>query len=166
MRAHRGLCCILANLARAYRHGGCRTGPGQIVTSNLFPILGVSRFWAAGSLRMRIRQARSQPPSSVTSFGEGASMERPLHWPSNPELWLSGIALSPARPWHEYFGVGRLKTGITWNRLLSDGSSVGAFGVVNSEYQRWRTIESLRTEVSGDSRLPLMVLMSAVVFCF
>ena len=30
-----------------------------------------------------------------------------------PELWTSGIALSPAHAWNDYFAVGRLKPGIT-----------------------------------------------------
>ena len=30
-----------------------------------------------------------------------------------PELWISGIALSPAHAWNDYFAVGRLKRGIT-----------------------------------------------------
>jgi len=33
-----------------------------------------------------------------------------------PELWVSGIALSPAHTWNDYFGIGRLKP---WDQLAT-----------------------------------------------
>ena len=168
--------------------------PCQIVTSNLFPILGVSPFLGRRLHSMRIRQAERTAILSYQLWrrrfnGEATAIGRSIdlngisytvvgvmpasfsglytsRYGDNPELWLSGIALSPARPWHEYFGVGRLKTGISLEQAARQMDQVSErLELSIPSIKGWRAqIESLRTEVSGDSRLPLMVLMSAVVF--
>lgn len=169
--------------------------PCQIVTSNLFPILGASPF--LGRVFTADEDQAGAQPTAILSYqlwrrrfnGEATAIGRSVdlngisytvvgvmptsfsglytsRYGDNPELWLSGIALSPVRPWHEYFGVGRLKTGISLEQAARQMDQVSErLELSIPSIKGWRAqIESLRTEVSGDSRLPLMVLMSAVVF--
>jgi putative ABC transport system permease protein len=83
-----------------------------------------------------------------------------------PELWLSGIALSPTRVWNDYFGIGRLKPGITLKQAeaRTDRISV-AIEPMHPDLKCWRAqLMTLRTNASGDTRPALFVLMGAVIF--
>lgn len=83
-----------------------------------------------------------------------------------PELWMSGIALSPLHAWNDYWGIGRLKLGISLQQaqVRMDGVSL-RLEQVHSGLQGWRAqLTSLRSHASGDTRLALLVLMGAVLF--
>ena len=83
-----------------------------------------------------------------------------------PELWVSGIELSPALTWNDYFGIGRLKPGITLRQAEARMDPISArIGQVHPDLKGWRAdLISLRTMLSGDTRSALMVLMGAVIF--
>jgi putative ABC transport system permease protein len=83
-----------------------------------------------------------------------------------PELWVSGIGLSPVLIWNDYFGIGRLKPGVTLQQAEARMDLVSArIGQVHPDLKGWRAdLMSLRTMLSGDTRLALMVLMGAVIF--
>jgi putative ABC transport system permease protein len=169
--------------------------PCEIVTSNLFPLLGgapfLGRVFTADEDRVGSQPTailsyelwRRRFNADATAIGRGFDINGTSYtlvgvMPASfshlytsrdghdPELWLSGIALSPTRPWHEYFGVGRLRTGISLDQAARQMDQVSArLELSIPSIKGWRAqIESLRTEVSGESRLPLIVLMSAVVF--
>ena len=83
-----------------------------------------------------------------------------------PELWISGIALSPARAWNDYFAVGRLKQGITLDQAEVRMNQLSTrLEKENPDLSGWRAqLESLRTTLSGGNRPGLLVLMGAVIF--
>lgn len=85
---------------------------------------------------------------------------------SGSALWLSGIALSPANVWNDYFGVGRLKAGSTMQQASMLMDTVSArMEPQYPELKGWRAqLMTLRTMRSGDTRPALLVLMGAVVF--
>ena len=85
---------------------------------------------------------------------------------SEAELWLSGIALSPAHVWNDYFGIGRLKPGTNLQQasMLMDAVSIRIESMY-PDLKGWRSqLMSLRTMRSGDVRPALLVLMGAVLF--
>jgi putative ABC transport system permease protein len=83
-----------------------------------------------------------------------------------PELWISGIALSPAHAWNDYFALGRLKQGITLHQAELRMNQVSTrLERENPDLVGWRPqLESLRTTLSGGTRPALLVLMGAVTF--
>jgi len=83
-----------------------------------------------------------------------------------PELWISGIALSPAHAWNDYFAVGRLKRGITLHQAEVRMNQVSTrLERENPELVGWLAqLESLRATLSGGTRPALLVLMGAVTF--
>jgi putative ABC transport system permease protein len=83
-----------------------------------------------------------------------------------PELWLSGIGLSPAQTWNDYFGIGRLKPGITLQEAEARMDPISVrIGQLHPGLMGWRAdLMSLRTMLSGDTRPALVVLMGAVIF--
>jgi len=83
-----------------------------------------------------------------------------------PELWISGIALSPIHTWNDYFGVGRLKPGVTLEQAEARLAPVSIrLEQTNPGLKGWRPeLMSLRAAVSGDTRPALIVLMGAVAF--
>ena len=83
-----------------------------------------------------------------------------------PELWISGIALSPAHAWNDYFAVARLKHGITLHQAEMRMNQVSTrLERENPDLVGWRAqLESLRTTLSGGTRPALLVLMGAVTF--
>jgi putative ABC transport system permease protein len=97
-----------------------------------------------------------------------ASFSRLYSTPGNPlpELWISGIALSPAHAWNDYFAVGRLKNGISVQQAEGQMDQVSArLEGENSDLAGWRAqLETLRTTLSGGMRPGLLVLMGAVTF--
>ena len=83
-----------------------------------------------------------------------------------PELWLSGIGLSPTLAWNDYFGIGRLKPGITLQQAEARMNIVSErIEPMNNDLKGWRAqLMTLRTNASADSRPALLVLMGAVIF--
>ena len=83
-----------------------------------------------------------------------------------PALWIAGIALSPSHTWNDYFGIGRLKPGISLHQAEARTLQVSArIGQEHPDLKGWRAeMLSIRTMVSGDTRPALMVLMGAVFF--
>lgn len=83
-----------------------------------------------------------------------------------PELWTSGIALSPNNTWNDYFAVARLKRGITPAEAEARMNQISnRLERENPELTGWRAqLESLRTTLSGGTRPALLVLMGAVIF--
>jgi len=82
------------------------------------------------------------------------------------QLWLSGIALSPASAWNDYFGIGRLKSGLSLQQAEAQMDTVSArIEAMYRDLKGWRAqLMSLRTISSGDTRPALLVLMGAVAF--
>jgi putative ABC transport system permease protein len=83
-----------------------------------------------------------------------------------PELWLSGIGLSPTLAWNDYFGVGRLKPGIRLQQAEAQMNTVSErIESMHNDLKGWRAqLITLRTNASGDTRPALFVLMGAVIF--
>ena len=83
-----------------------------------------------------------------------------------PELWTSGIALSEAGAWNDYFALGRLKRGITPQQAEVRMNQVSTrLERENPDLAGWRAqLENLRTTLSRGSRPGLLVLMGAVTF--
>ena len=169
--------------------------PCERVSGNLFPVLGVSplrgRTFSANEDRSEapraailsygLWQRRFGADQSVIGRAielNGASTTIVGVMPANfshlyatpygtvPELWVSGIGLSPALTWNDYFGIGRLKTGITVQQAEARMDPISArIGQVHPDLKGWRAdLMSLRTMLSGDTRSALMVLMGAVIF--
>ena len=97
-----------------------------------------------------------------------ASFSRLYSTPGNPlpELWISGIGLSAAHTWNDYFAVGRLRKGISVQQAERQMDQVSSrLERENSELVGWRAqLESLRATLSGGMRSGLLVLMGAVTF--
>lgn len=83
-----------------------------------------------------------------------------------PELWTSGIALSEAGGWNDYFAIGRLKRGITVHQAEAQMNQVSARLERDiPDLVGWRAQpETLRSTFSRGSRPGLLVLMGAVAF--
>lgn len=83
-----------------------------------------------------------------------------------PELWTSGIALSKAGGWNDYFAIGRLKRGITVHEAEVRMNQVSArLEREIPDLAGWRAQpETLRSTFSRGSRPGLLVLMGAVAF--
>jgi putative ABC transport system permease protein len=82
------------------------------------------------------------------------------------ELWLGGIALTPARAWNDYFGIGRLKPQISLEQAAAQMDTVSvSIEQALPELKGWRAqLMSLRTMNSGETRPALLVLMAATGF--
>ena len=85
---------------------------------------------------------------------------------ATPQMWLSGIGLSPASTWNDYFAVGRLKPGATLKQAAAEMDSVSvrldaAFPAIRG----WRAqLFTVREIASGDERQILLLLLGAVTF--
>ena len=181
--------CVLTGIAEA-EEDAC-----EIVSSNLFPLLGanplrgrlfLSRDDQEGAPRVAILSygfwqrrfggdesaiGRSIHLNGVTYTIVGvmpASFSHQYASPygHNPEMWLGGIALSPPHLWNDYFGVGRLKRGISLDQAEKQMDQVSVrLEQTYPDLKGWRAqMASLRAKLSGDSRTTLIVLMGAVVF--
>jgi putative ABC transport system permease protein len=169
--------------------------PCETVSGNLFPVLGVSpllgRTFSADEDRAeRPRAAILSYGLWRRRFGadervigraielNGASATIVGVMPANfshlygtpygavPELWVSGIGLSPAEARNAYFGIGRLKPGVTLQQAEARMDPISVrIGQVHPGLVGWRAeLMSLRTMLSGDTRPALVVLMGAVIF--
>jgi putative ABC transport system permease protein len=83
-----------------------------------------------------------------------------------PQLWLSGIGLSPTVVWNDYFGIGRLKSGISLDQAEARMNIVSErIEPTNKDLKGWRArLMTFRTNTSGETRPALLVLMGAVIF--
>lgn len=169
--------------------------PCEKVSGNLFPLLGVSplrgRTFSADEDRAEGPRAailsyglwRRRFGSDERAIGRtielnGASATIVGVMPPNfshlyatpygtvPELWVSGIGLSPALTWNDYFGIGRLKPGVTLQQAEARMDPISArIGQEHPDLKGWRAdLMSLRAMLSGDTRPALVVLMGAVIF--
>jgi putative ABC transport system permease protein len=181
--------CVLTGAEQA------EEDPCEIASSNLFPLLGVSpllgRVFTADEdrrgdqpsaiLSYQLWQRRFDGDIGVIGRAiriNGTTCTVVGVMPANfshlyaspygesPVLWLSGIALSPAHVWNDYFGVGRLKPGISLEQAARQMDQVSTrLESSIPSIKGWRAqVETLRANVSGESRLPLIVLMAAVIF--
>jgi len=82
-----------------------------------------------------------------------------------PEMWVSGIALSRQDSDNDYWGVGRLKPGISVKQAEAQMDVVSArIEQESSDLHGWRAqLLSFRENISGDTRPALLVLMGAVI---
>lgn len=83
-----------------------------------------------------------------------------------PQLWVSGIGLQPENLWNDYWGVARLKTGVTLQQASAQMDSVSVrLEKAEPGLKGWRSqLMTLRTLNSRDTRPALLVLMAAVIF--
>lgn len=181
--------CVLTGTAEA------EEDPCEISSSNLFPLLGVTPvrgrtfsteedkpegarvavlsygLWQRrfGGDESAIGRAVTINGTSYTITGvmpAGFSHLYAAPYDRTPELWISGIALSPIHTWNDYFGVGRLKPGMTLEQAEARLAPVSIrLEQTNPDLKGWRAeLMSLRRAVSGDTRPALIVLMGAVAF--
>jgi putative ABC transport system permease protein len=181
--------CVLTGGAEA------EEDPCEISSSNLFPLLGVTPvrgrpfsaeedkpegsrvtvlsygLWQRrfGGEESAIGRAITINGASYTITGvmsAGFSHLYATPYDKTPELWISGIALSPIHTWNDYFGVGRLKPGMTLEQAETRLAPVSIrLEQIQPELKGWRAeMMSLRRAVSGDTRPALIVLMGAVAF--
>ncbi|HLK05758.1 MAG TPA: ABC transporter permease [Candidatus Acidoferrum sp.] len=175
--------------------GDAQEAPCEIASSNLFPILGAipfrGRFFAPGedaakSARVAIlsygfwQQHFAGDPEAV---GRSLTINGISHtvvgiMPANfshlysspyrsiPELWISGIALSPELEWNDYSGVARLKDSVTVRQAQSQLDAVSAhLELSHPVLKGWRAqLLSFRENISGNARPALLLLMGAVIF--
>jgi predicted permease len=185
--------CVLSGAGEA------EEDPCEVISSNLFPILGVvpirGRTFSADEdkpqgprvaiLSYALWQRRFAADENVIGRSidiDGASYTivgvmpptfshgyaPPYHALSESfaQLWLSGIALSPAVAWNDYFGIGRLKSGFSLEQAEAQMDMVSVrIEPTHPDLKGWRAqLMSLRTMSSGDTRPALLVLMGAVAF--
>jgi predicted permease len=181
--------CVLTGVGAA-EQDAC-----EIASSNLFPLLGASAlrgrlflphedhegaprvtilsygFWQRhyGGDEKAIGSAIQLNGESYTIVGvmpASFSHQYASPYGHNPEMWLAGIALSPAHLWNDYFGVGRLKHGISLDQAEKRMDQVSVrLEQAYPDLKGWRAqMVSLRAKLSGDSRSALVLLMGAVVF--
>ena len=107
--------------------------------------------------------------SSYTVVGVmPANFSRLYSSPGNPlpEMWLSGIALSPANLWNDYFGIGRLKAGVSLSQAEERLDQLSLrLQQEQPGLKGWRAeLAGFRDMLAGDTRPALLVLMGAVIF--
>jgi len=169
--------------------------PCEVISSNLFSVLGIAPFRgrtfsanedrAEGArvalLSYGLWRRRFGGDESILGHPiaiNGASYTVIGIMPANfsrlystpgyplPEMWLSGIALSSSNLWNDYFGIGRLKPGVSLSQAEKrlDQTSLR----LEQEYpglKGWRAqIASFRDTLAGNTRPALLVLMGAVTF--
>src|SRR6266576_3218410 len=179
--------------------GEAEEDPCEVISSNLFPILGVApirgrtfsadedkpegprvallsyalwlrRFAADENVIGRFIDIDGASYTIVGVMPSGFShgYAPPYHALSESfaQLWLSGIALSPTVAWNDYFGIGRLKPGISLQQAEAQMDTVSVrIEPIHPDLKGWRAqLMSLRTMSSGDTRPALLVLMAATTF--
>ena len=174
---------------------GPEEDPCEIVSSHLFPILGV------GPIKGRVFSTEEDDPDKsrvvILSYGlwqrrfggdsraVGSAMiingvthtivaVMPADFPhsyatpysSIPQLWVSGIGLSPSGTWNDYMAIGRLKPGVGLRQAEAATESVSV-GIeqMYPDLKGWRAeLRTLREMNSGDVQSALLVLLGAVTF--
>ncbi len=189
MAAFTSTSCVLTGAGEA------EEDPCEVASSNLFPLLGATpvrgRTFSAdedkaegprvailsyglwqrrfGAEESAIGRAIDLNDASYTIVGVMPANFSHLYaspYDSVPEMWVSGIALSTTNTSNDYFGIGRLKPGISPRQ--AEARMEPASVLIDQEYpglKGWRAeLMSLRMVVSGDTRSALVVLMAAVIF--
>lgn len=175
--------------------GEAEEDPCEVVSSNLFPLLGAApirgRLFSVeedkpqgpraailsyGLWRRRFAGDENLVGSAIDINGDSytvagvmASNFSHLYaspYGAIPEIWLSGIGLSPTNAWNDYFGIGRLKPGFSLRQAEAQMNIVSErIEPMDNDLKGWRAdLMTLRTNVSGDTRPALLVLMGAVIF--
>jgi putative ABC transport system permease protein len=181
--------CVLTGAVEAEEY------PCEVVSSNLFPLLGVAPARGRGFLpeedkeesahvailsyglwQRRFGGEQSTLGHAITVNGAsytvvgvmppGFSHTYAATYDTIPEMWLSGIALSPLHPWNDYFGVGRFKPGISLQQADTAMAPVSVrLEQLDPGLKGWRAeMTSLRNLLSEVTRPALIVLMGAVAF--
>ncbi len=82
-----------------------------------------------------------------------------------PELWLAGLDLrNPARTWHGYDAIARLKSGVSVERAQAEMDTI-ASGLEKQypEQKGWNVqVISLHENIVGNTRPALLILLAAV----
>jgi len=169
--------------------------PCERVSSSLFPMLGVGPFLGrafrddedtpgsapAAILSYGLWQRRFG--GDVEAVGRAISINGVAHtivgvmpagFPHTyttpfspiPELWVSGIALSPTNTWNDYLAVGRLRPGTS---LQQADTAMGLISVgldqTYPDLKGWRPeLHTLRDVNARETESALLVLMGAVTF--
>jgi predicted permease len=181
--------CVLTGVGEAEEE------PCEVITSNLFPLLGAApirgrRFSAdedqpegprvvilSYSLWQKRFAAQEQvigrainiDGHSYTVVGVMPSDLSHLYaspYGAVPKLWVSGIALSPTTVRNDYFGIGRLRPGLSLQQAQSQMDAISArIEQLNPDLKGWQAqLMTLRRNASGDTRPALFVLLVAVIF--
>ena len=181
--------CVLTGVGEA------EEDPCETISSNLFPLLGVTplrgRTFSAdedkaegpraailsyglwqrrfGADERVLGRSIDLNGASTTIIGVMPAAFSHLYatpYDTIPELWVSGIALSPLHTWNDYFAIGRLKPGISLVQAEAQMDPISFhIGQMYPDLKGWRAeVMSLRTMLSGDTRSALVLLMGAVVF--
>jgi putative ABC transport system permease protein len=169
--------------------------PCEIVSSNLFPLLGIPaalgrsflpeedkeggsrvailsyglwqrRFGGEESILSRAIAVNGANYTVVGVMPAGFSHMYGATYDTNPQMWISGIALSPSHAWNDYFGVGRFKPGVTMKQAEAALLPISVrLEQTDPGLKGWRAeMKSLRTLLSEVTRPALIVLMGAVAF--
>jgi predicted permease len=169
--------------------------PCEVISSNLFPLIGVApirgrnfvsnednkgaapsailsyglwqrRFGGDEAIIGRAITVNGVDYTVVGVMPEGFSHLYATPYNSIPQLWVSGIALSPTSKWNDYMAIGRLRPGATMQQAETEMNSVSErIDQALPDLKGWRAeLKTLRTVDSGDTRVPLLVLMGAVSF--
>ncbi len=175
--------------------GEAEEDPCEVASSNLFPLLGVApirgRTFSAdedkaegpraailsyglwlrrfGGDESVIGRAIELNGASYTIVGVMPASFSHLYaspYDTVPAMWVSGIALSPEHAWNDYFGIGRLRPGISLRQAEAQIDPVSVrIEQLHPDLKGWRAdLMTLRAVLSGDTRSALVVLMGAVVF--
>jgi predicted permease len=188
MAIFRGSSCALIG-------GEPEQDPCEIISSNLFPLIGVIPMRGRNFIPEEDKEGA--PPAAIISYGlwqrrfgadekivgrrieiNGASYALVGVMPESfthlyatpynavPRLWLSGIALSSTRTWNDFMAIGRLRPGATIRQAEAEMNPVSErIDQTFSDLKGWRAqLVSLRTIDSGETRMPLLMLMGAVTF--
>ncbi len=180
--------CVLTGTGEAEEY------PCEIVSSNLFPLLGVApvrgrnflpeedkkgaqvavlsyglwqrRFGAQESVLGRAITVNGASYTVVGVMPAGFSHLYAATYDDIAEMWISGIALSPLNAGNDYFGVGRLKPSISLQQVEAAMTPVSIrLEQVDPGLKGWRAeMISLRNLLSEITRPALIVLMGAVAF--
>jgi len=175
--------------------GEAEEDPCEVASANLFPLLGATpvrgRAFSADEdkpdgprvviLSCGLWQRRLGADDAVIGRAielNGASYTVVAVMPANfshlyappygtvPEMWVSGIGLSPEHTWNDYFAIGRLKPGISLQQAAAQLDQVSVrIEQVHPDLKGWRAdLMSLRVMLSGDTLSALVILMGAVIF--
>lgn len=187
--AYREGSCVLAGAGEA------EEDPCETITSNLFPLLGVAPYRGrsftseedkagvprAVILSYGLWQRRFGGDENV--IGRAITLNGVSHsvvgvMPANlshlyaspygsvPGMWVSGIGLAAEDTGNDYFGIARLKPGVTLAQARMQMDTVSTrLEKVYPDLHGWRAqVMSFRTNSSADTRPALLVLIAATTF--
>jgi putative ABC transport system permease protein len=123
------------------------------------------RFGGDQSAIGRWVQLDGEPATVVGVMPPGFSHLYASPYEATPEIWVSGIALSPVVHWNNYIGIGRLKAHATVRQAQAEMDTVSA-GLEQAypDLKGWRAQLMTLRSYSADTRPTLVVLIGAVTF--